>query len=238
MTDKKSGIYCIENLINGKKYIGQSIDLHKRELGHFNNLKNNRHANRHLQNAYNKYGRENFVFEIIEECVDFSKDGLTKREQFYVDKYINKNSLYNICLECVDSNKGVVFSDKARAKISQGTKGANNGMYGKRHSKKSRQKISESQKGQQASEEARKNMSIARGGKNNPNYGRVMPCNARIKIMASKGITKNKIVKIKKLLDDNVKVISIVERIGCSESTVYKVKNGGYDKIFDLNSDL
>lgn len=54
--EKKIGIYCIENIINGKKYIGQSINLKDRLYGHKTKLKHNKHKNRHLQFAVNKYG--------------------------------------------------------------------------------------------------------------------------------------------------------------------------------------
>ena len=62
------GIYKIENLINHKVYIGQSIDIAGRWLEHQIDLKGNRHRSRHLQFAWNKYGPENFSFEVLEEC--------------------------------------------------------------------------------------------------------------------------------------------------------------------------
>lgn len=44
----KMGIYQIINIIDGKRYIGSSNNLHKRRLRHFWMLKNNRHTNYHL----------------------------------------------------------------------------------------------------------------------------------------------------------------------------------------------
>lgn len=67
-----SGIYCIENIINGKKYIGQSINLEKRIKEHFVFLKKNNHYNFHLQRAYNKYGDNSFISNISNICLGIS----------------------------------------------------------------------------------------------------------------------------------------------------------------------
>lgn len=59
------GIYKIENLINHKVYIGQSIDIERRFRNHINN-----EVSPHLKRAFEKYGIENFSFEIIKETKD------------------------------------------------------------------------------------------------------------------------------------------------------------------------
>ena len=79
-----SGIYCIENIVNGMKYIGQSKDINHRLIQHKSNLKHNRHGNPRLQNAWNKYGINSFKFYILEEC---DIDDLNEREKFYIRKY-------------------------------------------------------------------------------------------------------------------------------------------------------
>lgn len=68
-----SGIYKITNLINGKFYIGSSVDCKRRWK---------REYNIHLCRAFQKYGKENFSFEIIEEC---ERKILFQREQYYLD---------------------------------------------------------------------------------------------------------------------------------------------------------
>lgn len=88
-----SGIYKIKNIINNKIYIGSSNNVYKRKNEHFLALKNGSHCNAHLQRAYNFYGENNFIFEIIETCNEID---LLKVEQKYLDKYFDNGiSCYN-----------------------------------------------------------------------------------------------------------------------------------------------
>ncbi|MHA1342378.1 MAG: GIY-YIG nuclease family protein [Promethearchaeota archaeon] len=63
-----SGIYQILNKINNKIYIGSAVDLKQRKNSHFNTLDKNKHWNKYLQRSYNKYGKENFKFQILLYC--------------------------------------------------------------------------------------------------------------------------------------------------------------------------
>jgi len=60
------GIYKITNNINGKVYIGESLNIEERWNIHKNELKENKHHSYKLQNDYNIYGVDNFTYEIIE----------------------------------------------------------------------------------------------------------------------------------------------------------------------------
>lgn len=64
----KLGIYKISSLINKKIYIGSGENLKRRKAQHWGSLTHNNHFNKKLQNSFNKYGEENFTFEILEEC--------------------------------------------------------------------------------------------------------------------------------------------------------------------------
>lgn len=64
----KSGIYTIENLVNGKLYVGLTTDIEKRRKEHIIALNNKYHENSKLQNAWNKYGESNFRHEVLIEC--------------------------------------------------------------------------------------------------------------------------------------------------------------------------
>ena len=73
-----TGIYKITNLINGKFYIGQSIDIKRRFWDH---RCVSHESNRHLRYAMQKYGKEAFRYEILEEC---SPEKLDERERFWI----------------------------------------------------------------------------------------------------------------------------------------------------------
>lgn len=85
------GIYKIENLINGKIYIGQSINIEKRWQQHCKPSSTKGLIGKAIQ----KYGKENFIFSILEEVSDISK--LNDLETKYIHQF---NSLvpagYNI----------------------------------------------------------------------------------------------------------------------------------------------
>ena len=63
---KKCGIYLIFNLVSGKRYVGSSINIYNRFHEHIHILKRNEAHNKHLQNSWNKYGEESFVFQVLE----------------------------------------------------------------------------------------------------------------------------------------------------------------------------
>jgi len=85
-TQIKSGIYKIINKLDGKYYIGSSQNITKRWYSHKTRLKHNKHWNSYLQNAYNKYGVNNFEYTIV-EYVNISE--LLKVEQLYLDECKN-----------------------------------------------------------------------------------------------------------------------------------------------------
>jgi len=92
------GIYKITNTKNNKNYIGQSISLRERKSRHFKDLKNNKHPNRHLQAAYNKYGKDCFMFNVIEAWSSLeyiTRQELTERELYYINKFDSAKKGYN-----------------------------------------------------------------------------------------------------------------------------------------------
>ncbi len=86
------GIYKITNKVNGKIYIGQSINIEQRWIDH---KKRSKRYKTPLYEEIRKYGLDNFIFEVIEEC---SLELLNDKENFWI-KYYNstdKNKGYNI----------------------------------------------------------------------------------------------------------------------------------------------
>lgn len=87
------GIYCIENKINGKKYYGSSMDIHRRLKSHRKGLDKGHHINVHLQRAYNLYGGDQFDYYVVENMGEPSRKELQSTEQWYID---NNKDGYNI----------------------------------------------------------------------------------------------------------------------------------------------
>ena len=78
------GVYKITNKVNGKIYIGSSKDIYKRWKHHVCRLNSGKHVNSYLQNAWNKYGEDSFIFDIQEVC---DENHIREREQYYIDVY-------------------------------------------------------------------------------------------------------------------------------------------------------
>ena len=85
------GIYCIENKINHKKYIGLSKNCNRRwydHLTHYQNSKKEEDRRKPLYMAMRKYGSGNFEFSILEEC---RQEKLKEREIYWIDYYDTYN---------------------------------------------------------------------------------------------------------------------------------------------------
>lgn len=196
---KITGIYKITCLSNNKIYIGSANNIYKRWNEHIWELNNQKHDNKHLQDAWNKYGEENFVFEIIEEC---NKDIKLDREQYYLDLYepYNRDKGFNIAKNALapmdgrkhseetkkhfsETRKGELHpwwgrhhSEETRRKLSEIHKGLqageNNPFYGKHHTDEAKRKVSEANKGKHRTEEQKQHLSEVFSGSNNPFYGK------------------------------------------------------------------
>lgn len=168
---KKGLIYCIKNKINGQKYIGKTVNAKKRIEQHFSDLKNNRHYNTHLQNSFNKYGKNNFKVEIVEENI--KNKLLNKREKHWIKFYRTfEGEGYNM----TNGGDGAVSGKKhplygkhllkeTKEKISKATLGIPT-------SKEVKNKISKSHIGLKHSRKTKEKISKATNGKNNGFYGK------------------------------------------------------------------
>jgi hypothetical protein len=111
---RKSGIYRWNNLINGKSYIGSSIDLNNRLRAYYSITNLKRITSKEQSMIYKsllKYGHENFSLDIIEYC---ERDILIEKEQYYLDLLKPE---YNI-LKFAGSRLNHIPSEKTRKLIS------------------------------------------------------------------------------------------------------------------------
>lgn len=129
---KICGIYCITNKINGKKYIGQSVNIYKRFREHC--YPSNKHHS-YIDNAIYKYGKDNFVFEVI-EVLPNDVDLLNQREEYWIKYYNTFEDDYHYNL--TSGGDKIEFSEKTKQKISNSLKGKNNFWYGKKNLKHSK----------------------------------------------------------------------------------------------------
>ena len=107
---KTSGIYKITNTQSNKCYIGSSVNIRKRCREHIIRLKNKSHPNDYLQNSFNKYGELNFIFEVVENVLDFNN--LLIREGFFI---CSLSPQYNLAK--LDLNGFKTLSEETKKKI-------------------------------------------------------------------------------------------------------------------------
>ena len=152
INNKLTGIYKITNTVNEKVYIGSSVNINIRWRQHLSTLKNNKHHSVKLQNSVNKYGLDNFKFDVIEEC---AKDMLLQREQYYLELFNSFNDGYNCSMNSTNPMLGRKHSEVTKKLMSKLNSGKNHPSYGKKHT-----------------EEYKRYMKLINTGENNPNYGR------------------------------------------------------------------
>ena len=107
----KTGIYRIVQVSTGRHYIGSAIHVDKRRIRHLWELRTGRHNNAKLQRSWNKYGIEDFTFEVMELC---TPEVLIEREQYWID---SSAPYFNI-MRKAGSALGYRHTDAAKAKNS------------------------------------------------------------------------------------------------------------------------
>lgn len=175
MIGENCGIYKIENLVNGKIYIGKSVNIYKRWKKHKTLLNTRSHYNKHLQSAWDIYGEDNFEFSIVEQC-ERDNDILSMREKYYIEFYNSNNSDFGYNMtNGGDGTFGLKLSDEQRKAASKRMSGDKNPNYGTKKSESLKRQISEKLKGRispmlnkHQSEDTKKQISIALKGEKSP----------------------------------------------------------------------
>ena len=118
------GVYKLVNKTTGQCYVGQSQRCKKRIKEHFRLLRWNRHTNQHLQNAYNKYGGENFYGAIEVEVLNL--DELDRLENAFLegDAWFDEPTVYNIADFAKAPMRGKTHNEEARERIRLGRRAA------------------------------------------------------------------------------------------------------------------
>lgn len=165
-------LYTVVNGVNNKQYVGIATNVGRRWIEHKCG-----HGSKLLYQAIQKYGIENFTFDVLCEGAE---DSIKQLEAVLIAQLNTKVPHgYNL----TDGGEGTCGwkpSAKTRKKMSVSHKGQKNGMYGKKHSETTKEKISSKRKGLKNLIRAKLNK-LNRGSKN-PRarkvkvHGRVYPC--------------------------------------------------------------
>lgn len=123
---ERSGIYQIRNIVTGNRYIGSAKCFRVRWNGHRARLVKGTHHSRHLQNAWDRYGAEYFLFEVLEIC---EADRLLVREQSWLDLEAPE---YNVCRNA-GNTLGRCHSDETKKKIAEKASGRKCGPRSEEH---------------------------------------------------------------------------------------------------------
>ena len=170
------GIYKIINIINSKFYVGSAVDLKRRKTRHFSELRGNKHNNRHLQSAWNKYGEQAFVFVVLEE-VSADADLLTA-ENVWLHAHVGQENCYNIGVDATAPMQGMSgtasptwgYKHAAGARINIGASSA-----GRLHKPESKELIRQHLIGKPKSATVRAKISASLMGEGNFWYGKERP---------------------------------------------------------------
>ena len=119
------GIYGIQNVINGKYYVGQAVDILHRWKQHKDALNNGSHFNKHLQRSWNKYGQENFVFSILTLCKR-EKSELNHWERYWVKELNARINGYNKTDGGQDANNFISYTEDELLQHFLSNRGENN----------------------------------------------------------------------------------------------------------------
>ena len=159
----KSGIYLIINLITNELYIGSSAcGIKKRFTVHRHLLRTNKHTNLKLQNSWNKYKENAFIFSSLEYV---EPKNCIEREQFWMNLLRPEFNL----LPFARNRLGSKHTDKTKKKLSKIHKGLNTWSKGKILSAETKNKIRIANIGKKVSLNTRKKISKVRTGSGNGN---------------------------------------------------------------------
>lgn len=151
-----SGIYAL-SFVGVQRYLGSSIDIHRRYRQHLNLLKRNAHCNPKLQNYYNKYGEPDLVIiEVVERATEKEVQEL---EQTYLD-VLDFSEVCNLGEVAGGGYLSDTINDKRKESLKKffadnpdAICGENNPFYGRKHTQETKEAIGNANRGLKRSEE-------------------------------------------------------------------------------------
>lgn len=213
----QSGVYQITNEVNGKRYIGSAVNLHKRKKEHFCRLRRGNHPNIHLKRSAKIHGAEAFSFSILVNC---PKERVLEWEQIALD---GLQPEYNICPTAGNTagRKHPPRSAEYREKISKAQKGR----------KKSKEHMDALQRGrnnQVFTEERRKKVSESlKNSYLNGSRSRERPPEYREKIGRTLArLSDDQVRQIRIEIQNKVPYSKLSEKYGVAITTFADIKHG------------
>lgn len=144
-------IYMATNKVNGKSYVGQTINsLEQRKREHIRHAMNNK-DNSYFHNALRKHDAYSFEWGVLDECSTLER--LNMLEVFYIGFYDTFGNGYNLTeggnnAMCSDETKLILsIANRGKNNPNYGKRGEETSMYGKKHSKETIKRMSASKKG-------------------------------------------------------------------------------------------
>ena len=211
---KKCGIYCIRNIVNSKVYVGKAKDIYNRIQGHIYALRRkSKDENRHLINAWFKYGEDAFEYFVIEE-LEFDEEILKVRELYWIDDYKSTYRQFGYNLR-KDSSTQMIVHEETKQLLSEIFQGENNPNYGNNWTYEQKEQMSKIKKEQYANGKVVINIEACKKGCKirNENWEKDPTLKDKMKKRVSESITEYKFYQYDKVTGELLKIWDSVHDI-------------------------
>ena len=221
--EKICGIYKITNKINGKCYIGQSVDIYKR----WEYYRYNKRDKTPILQSIKKYGIDNFLFEVIETVED--RLNLCEKEKMYISE------LNTICPSGYNLSSGGRKTTWAYKPSEETLKKRSIALTGQKRTQEVKDKMSKAQKGKVITQEHRDKIRNANKGKPSPMRGKKKPQEQVEKMRKSK-IGKPAYWRFSGVKRSDGMVFKSITAAaiytGCDRTSIHRVINGQRNSVY------